>query len=148
MVVPDAGQSITLNGITNTSTDGTVPPTSTGTLSPTDIQNKIQHPPFSLGYRPIADRISFSGIPDTAGTNHIQTGILSVTFQNPGADSYELYFGTGITDPTQTLPIPPDIPSYTGTLNTATGTVTLTGSFPYNPDPHASRVYSLKICYQ
>jgi len=146
MVVPDGGQAITLEGIANTAPDGTVSPTSTGTLSPTDVQNKIQHPPFSLGYRPLADRISFSGVDTTGAT--IATGILSVTFQNPGADSYELYFGTGVTDPTQTFPVPPETPSYTGTLNTATGTTTLTGAFPYNTDTNISRVYSLKICYQ
>jgi len=34
------------------------------------------------------------------------TGILSVDVRNYGADSYELYFGTGIVDSKSFLPMP------------------------------------------
>lgn len=140
MIVPDGGQPITLNNITNTATS----PTSTGSLAPSDVNGKIQHPPFSLGYRPKADKISFTGATNTAGA-HTATGILSVTFQNPGADSYYLSFGTGEIDTNKPFPNPDPNPFYTGTLST-TGTVTITGAFAYILDPQISRTYALRVC--
>ncbi|MDD5377406.1 MAG: FecR domain-containing protein [Candidatus Gracilibacteria bacterium] len=141
MVVPEGGQPIKLDGISIGSPTGG---TSTGSLNPFEIDQKIQHPPFSLGYRPRADRISFTHTGAQANTD---TGILSVTFQNYGVDSYELYFGSGEMDPAQGMPVPGDTPSYTGSLPLVIGPVTITGAFVYNPDPQISRVYSLKVCF-
>lgn len=153
MVVPDGGQSIRLNGIAPT---GSSSPTSTGSFTPADAAIRLQHPPFSLGYRPLADKISFSGtVSDSAGTVHtanvsgvaVSTGILSVTFQNPGVDSYYLSFGTGKIDMDKPFPDTDPNPSYTGSLS-STGTVTITGAFAYIPDPNVARTYVLRVCFR
>ncbi|MDD5198057.1 MAG: FecR domain-containing protein [Candidatus Gracilibacteria bacterium] len=141
MIVPDGGQAIKLIVPPPEKADT---PTSTGSLNPYDIDQKLQHPPFSLGYRPKADRISFSGTTSVAGENSLQTGILSVTFDNPGADSYELSFGTGEVDDSTIFQNPN--PVRTGTLPN-TGTVTLTGAFTSVSGPYLTRTYTLRVCF-
>jgi len=102
MIVPEGEPPIILNGVSSiNSTEGEGPLNiiSTGTLTPSDVENKIQHPPFSMGYKPKATSISFTGT--TACAQHPSpldciNGTLSVTFYNPGADSYELSFATKI----------------------------------------------------
>ncbi len=138
MIVPDGGTPIKLDNITNHAGSQT----STSTLSTTETDQKIFHPPFSFGYRPIADKITFV---DT--DNEIpRAGLLTVVYNNPGADSYELYFGTGIVDPNLVLHRPDlEHPSYTGTLS-GTGPVTITGAFSYMPQPSKIWTYSLRVC--
>lgn len=146
MIVPDGGTPIRLTIPPST---GEIPsPTSTGSLSPDEIDWKIQHPPFSLGYRPKTDKISFSTgtIANQTGITP-QTGILSVTFQNYHADSYYLSFGTEKIDVNQPFPNPDPNPHFTGPLTT-TGTVTITGSFAASKDPHITRTYALRVCYR
>jgi hypothetical protein len=63
MVVPDGGQPIKLDNITAPNTVGsTTSSSTTGSIVLGESQNKIDHPSFSLGYRPKADKISFSRI--------------------------------------------------------------------------------------
>ncbi len=139
MVVPDNGTPIKLDGIQNpTNEGGTVPPTSTGSLNKYDIDQKINHPPFSLGYRPLADKISFTHT--GADTN----GLLTVKFQNYGADSYRLSFGTGEVNDENFLQNPN--PSYTGALSTTHGPVVITGAFHYYQNPNIDRYYTLAVC--
>lgn len=76
----------------------------------------------------------------------VQTGILSVTFKNYGADSYYLSFGTGEVYLHKPFPQPDPNPFYTGTLS-SNGPVTITGAFASSTDPNISRVYALKVCY-
>lgn len=102
MVVPDRGTPIRLGNIVKSAyASGGTQPTFTGSINKAEIDKKIQHPPFSLGYRPKADKIVFTAeIPPNSNA-----GTLSVTFQNPGADSYVLYFGTGELDMGRPLPL-------------------------------------------
>ncbi|MBP7806553.1 FecR domain-containing protein [Candidatus Gracilibacteria bacterium] len=137
MIVPEGDTPIELKGIGGS--------TSTGTLTPESIDAKIYHPRFSLGYRPKPTAMSFTGTPGTAGTAG-HTGILSLTLENPGADSYELYFGTGVTSDKSSLRVAPKSPSYTGTIS-HTGIITITGAFLYSTGAQLSRVLSLKLCY-
>jgi hypothetical protein len=146
MIVPDGGTPIRLGNIIKSSNSGTMPATSTGVLDKVEISKKIQRPPFSRGYRPKADRISFTG-----GINGVSsTGILSLTFDNPGADSYVLYFGTGELD--MEKPFPLKVPGlfYTGTIDsTNTGPTTITGAFQYLRDGQKTqRTYALRVCFQ
>ena len=138
MVVPEGGTPIKLDGIKN-ELHAT---TSTGTLSPYDINQKIQHPPFALGYRPLADKIAFTHTGAQAST---VTGTLSVTFQNYGADSYRLSFGTGQVGTSVAFSDPN--PFYTGAL-LSTGAVTITGVFRYYDDLNTARTYTLQVCYR
>lgn len=118
--------------------------TSTGFLSPDIIKTKIRRPSFSLGFRPRANKISFStgAVDPEASTSN---GILSVTFKNPGATSYYLSFGTGTIDPSQPFPIQDPNPFYTGALSSTGGIVTLTGVFAYSVNIQ-KRTYTLRIC--
>ena len=147
MIVREGELPITLNGITNIIPLGVPPPpTSTGTLSPTEVKTKIHRPPFSLGFRPKADKISFSTGAVVGAMADIvnNTGILSVTFKNPGATSYYLSFGTGIIDPNRPFPKDDPNPSFTGSLPD-TEIVTITGVFAYLPDVK-KRTFVLRIC--
>ncbi len=135
MIVGDGEQPIKIDGIRN----GGDAATSTGTLAPDTVKNKIKHPPFSLGFRPKSDKISF-GTGVDAGT-----GILSVTFRNPGATSYYLSFGTGIIDSDKDFFAGDPNPSLTGALSSTGGIVTLTGAFAYLPSIQ-KRTYALRIC--
>lgn len=61
MVVPDGGTPIRLGNIVKSPyTSGGTQPTSTGSINKAEIDKKIQHPPFSLGSRPKADKIVFA----------------------------------------------------------------------------------------
>lgn len=132
MVVPDEGQPVRLDGITNFNVGWIIPPTSTGSVTPSEIEKKIHHPRFSPGYRPKADKISFTG------------GILSVTFDNPGADSYYLSFGTGEIDANEPFPVVDPNLSHLGLLPTS-GPVIITGAFAPASWPQ-QRTYALRIC--
>ena len=61
------------------------------------------------------------------------TGILSVDVRNYGADSYELYYGTGIIDPREPLPMPDPNGYMTGVLRAKSGLMTITGAFLHTP---------------
>lgn len=78
-------------------------------------------------------------------TASTQTGILSVTFRNPGADSYYLSFGTGEID--RSIPFYDTNPFYTGTL-VGTGLTTLTGAFSYTPGVSTSKTFALRACFR
>jgi len=56
MVVTDENHPIKLDGIIVDS-PGLI---DIAPITPSDIENKIQRPPFSLGYRPKAESISFT----------------------------------------------------------------------------------------
>lgn len=73
------------------------------------------------------------------------TGILSVTFKNPGATSYYLSFGTGIIDSDKDFFAGDPNPSLTGALSSTGGIVTLTGAFVYSSSIE-KRTYVLRIC--
>lgn len=145
MVVPDGAQPIILT-VPPLSSPATTP-ASTGSINQDAVKQKIQHPPFSLGYRPKADRISFSGATSTdKDSTLIKNGILTVIFQNPGADSYELSFGTGeVTDSTVFLGLNPN-QILTGTLDTTQTLTTITGAFIYVKQDHLTRTYTLRVC--
>lgn len=143
MVVPDGGTPIRLGNIVKLGMPGSTL-TTTGSLDKTEIDKKIQHPPFSLGSRPKADKIVFTaGIPPNSNA-----GTLSVTFQNPGADSYVLYFGTGELDMGKPFPLLVPGSFYTGALDsTNTGSVTITGAFAQvSNGAQTQRTYALRAC--
>ncbi|MDD2891352.1 MAG: FISUMP domain-containing protein [Candidatus Gracilibacteria bacterium] len=144
MIVPDGGQAIKLDGIANRTDNQTIQ-ISTGTIDQSTIDTKIQHPRFSLGYRPKADNISFTKITDSNGTI-TQTGTLSVTFQNPGADSYRLTFGTG--DVTDATFLSKPNPEVTGILDVTQTLTTITGAFAYISDTQVSRTYTFQLCFR
>lgn len=139
MIVPDGGQAIRLDGIINRADDQAVQ-ISTGTIDQGTIDAKIQHPKFSLGYRPKADKISFTHVLNT------DTGTLSITFQNPGADSYRLTFGTGEVTNATFLSNPN--PEVTGRLDVTQTLTTITGAFAYISDTQVSRTYTFQLCFR
>lgn len=108
------------------------------------MKDKIHRPPFSLGYRPKADSISFTGTTNSDSGS----GTLSVTFQNPGADSYELSFGTGeVDDSIVSNNRNPNL-VLTGTLVPTQVATTITGTFPYIGGKQITRNYTLRICFR
>ncbi|EKD44419.1 MAG: hypothetical protein ACD_71C00140G0001, partial [uncultured bacterium (gcode 4)] len=104
------------------------------------LQQKLHFIPFGLGYRPVVTDVSFTG-----AIGSTQTGVLSVTFENPGADSYRVSFGTGNWSDIR-LGIDHD-PFITGALNSGQPMTTITGSFAVATGPQ-ERVMSVRLCYQ
>ncbi|PIQ42153.1 hypothetical protein COW06_00615 [Candidatus Gracilibacteria bacterium CG12_big_fil_rev_8_21_14_0_65_38_15] len=145
MVVTDENHPIKLDGIIVDS-PGLI---DIAPITPSDIENKIQRPPFSLGYRPKAESISFTRTTNKQASHLL--GTLAVMFYNPGADSYKLSFGTGeVTDNSNPNPV------LTGSLTPTAGLITVTGSFDYIYNSTTTdsislpvkRTYSLRICYR
>lgn len=136
MIVPEGGTPIEFTIMLSA--------TATGTLNPFEIDQKIYHPDFSFGYRPKTNRVVFS-TGAVGGTS--ATGILAATFYNPGADSYEVSFGTGEIDQYAPFPDPNSNLSHTGTLSVV-GPVTVTGTFAYISESDIQRTYTLRLCFR
>lgn len=139
MIVPDGGKPIVLTIPPTVGDEENTTPASTGSIDSSTLQQKLHFIPFGLGYRPVVTDVSFTGTAVGA-----TTGILSVTFENPGATSYQLAFVTDTYEMNQ--PLPDSIPFLTGSLDNGLPTVTVNRDFPMVSGQH--RTIILRLCYE
>lgn len=144
MIVPDGGKPIVLSvppAVSDHESETPIP-ASTGSIDSSTLQQKLHFLPFGLGYVPVVTDMSFATGTTTGTIPGTQTGVLSLTFENPGADSYRVSFGTG---EWTSLRLGTDHdPFFTGALNPNQPIMTVTGAFVVEG---GKRSVSFRLCY-
>lgn len=115
----------------------------TGTIDSSTLQQKLHFLPFGMGHIPVVTDMKFETGTTAGVIPGTQTGILSLTFENPGATSYRVSFGTG---EWTSLRLGTDHdPFVTGAIDPNQPVLTVTGAFAASG---GGRSVSFKLCYE